>query len=152
MSQDISPLGELCTKLFGEASKPSLSLSISSVDRIEVLQNDSAFVRRSFYRDSRRAYLVVYINSIQIELLDPSRHGVGRAYGIGPSRGRCIRGTKHGNNDFDTGGSILSLDGSTLVSCQPSPLFSFIESSLSQEERESAGEPFRSDRYCIRTR
>ena len=95
MCEYIVPLRELCAKLFCKGCEPSLSLSITSVDSVEILLNMINFsllhIPRMNYDDdndrhhhhiSSHTHFIINVYTIKVELLHPSSHSVSGSNGI----------------------------------------------------------------------
>ncbi len=92
--------------------------SVTRVDSIEVLESLLNIFSGSKKKD---IYLVVDVDTIQVEIFDESSHRVCRSNGVGTSRSRCISGAKDRDDDFNSSSCILCFDSGALCSGEPSP-------------------------------
>ena len=95
--EDVLPLRELSAELLGECSEPSFGLPITRIDGIEVLISHT-INKHANWLSLKHAmyYLVININTIEVEFLDPCRHGVSDGRRVNTGRCRGIRRTEGG--------------------------------------------------------
>lgn len=78
------------------------------------------------------SYLVVDIDPVEIELLDPCSHGIRRADGIRASGSGHIGRTECRDDKLDAGIGVLGLHRGTLARTERCPLLCLIPGSLEQ--------------------
>ena len=100
--------------MLGEADQPSFGLAVASIERAEILNDDSS-QSRSPRLAEWKAHLIVNVDTIKAVLLDPSRHGIGGGNWIGVGSRRDVGGAKRGHEKLDAGVGVLGLDGGALA-------------------------------------
>ena len=77
-----------------------------------------------------RADLVVDIDAVQVELLDPCGHRVGCGDWVRTSACRDVGRTEDGDDQFDAGRGVLRFDTGTLGGCERGPFLGLVPGSF----------------------